>query len=100
MRANNIPNHLKLPHIGYRWKFLKHIDVSASNASLNEYEKKTINLSQSNICPNRTCVDESPLNKKQKKSNLTLSNYKIDQIDSVEEVSESGKIKRIADDIL
>ena len=42
MRANNnIPNHLKLPHIGYRWKFLKHLDAQGSfvNASMNERDK-------------------------------------------------------------
>ncbi|CAD8048809.1 unnamed protein product [Paramecium sonneborni] len=101
---NNIPNYLKLPHIGHQWKFLKNIELTTFTNSSMEQSCKNNNsslMTNSNICPNRTQYEETPQNKKRKlaKSQTIDIKQQLDQIDSVKE-SNSGQVKKIAENLI
>ncbi|CAD8051930.1 unnamed protein product [Paramecium sonneborni] len=101
---NNIPNYLKLPHIGHQWKFLKNIELNTfTNSSMEQSCKNNNNslMTNSNICPNRTQYEETPQNKKKRlaKSQSIEIKQQLDQIDSVKE-SNSGQVQKMSDNLI
>ncbi|CAD8049705.1 unnamed protein product [Paramecium primaurelia] len=106
MKINkNIPNYLKLPHLGHQWKFLKNIELNTFINSSMEYSCKNNNsslmINSNNICPNRTQYEEIPQNNKRRliKSQSIDTNQQLDQIDSVKE-SNCGQVKKIAENLI
>ncbi|CAK55710.1 unnamed protein product (macronuclear) [Paramecium tetraurelia] len=101
---NNIPNYLKLPHIGHQWKFLKNIELSTFTNSSMEQSCKNNNsslMTHSNVGPNRTQYEETPQNKKKRliKSQSIDVDQQLYQIDSVRE-SNCDQVKKIAENLI
>ncbi|CAD8148547.1 unnamed protein product [Paramecium pentaurelia] len=106
MKINkNIPNYLKLPHLGHQWKFLKNIELNTfTNSSMQQSCKNnnsSLMINSNNICPNRTQYEETPQNNKRRliKSQSIDTYQQLDQIDSVKE-SNSGQVKKIAENLI